>query len=87
MVSSTHNVSAPGTFIAIVSTTVETSSPIKELEPGFALLGNIVERFQFLYSELFCLYPYLGARLLFPSQIIHLAMIVTLAGFTPFLFY
>jgi len=45
MVSSTHNVSAPGTFIAIVSTTVETSSPIKELEPGFALLGNIVERF------------------------------------------
>lgn len=44
MVSNAHNVSAPGTYIAIVSTTVETNSPIKELEPGFALLGKIVER-------------------------------------------
>merc|ERR1711998_741012 len=34
-----------GMYVAIVSTTVETSDPIKELEPGFALLGTITERF------------------------------------------
>jgi Rab GDP dissociation inhibitor len=45
MVSAAHNISAPGTFVAIVSTTVETSDPIKELEPGLALLGTIMERF------------------------------------------
>eukprot|EP01036_Dinobryon_divergens_P023461 gene23463-31808_t len=45
MVSSTHNVSADGTYIAICSTTVETSNPLKELEPGFALLGKVLERF------------------------------------------
>jgi len=32
-------------YIAIVSTTVETSTPLKEVEPGIKLLGAIVERF------------------------------------------
>jgi len=45
MVSFAHNVASPGMYIAIVSTTVETSNPIKELEPGFNLLGKILERF------------------------------------------
>ena len=34
-----------GMYIAIVSTTVETSNPIAELNPGIALLKDIVERF------------------------------------------
>jgi len=45
MVSSAHNVCSRGMYIAIVSTTVETSNPIAELNPGIALLKNIVERF------------------------------------------
>lgn len=45
MVSSAHNVCSKGMYIAIVSTTVETSNPIAELNPGIALLKNIVERF------------------------------------------
>lgn len=44
MVSFAHNVAAAGRYIAIVSTTVETNNPIGELEPGFKLLGNIMER-------------------------------------------
>jgi Rab GDP dissociation inhibitor len=49
MVSFAHNVSAPNTYIAIVSTTVETNSPIEELAPGFSLLGKILERWINLY--------------------------------------
>jgi Rab GDP dissociation inhibitor len=45
MVSSAHNVASNGKYIAIVSTTAETSNPVQELTPGFQLLGNIVERF------------------------------------------
>lgn len=44
-VSSAHSVCARGMYIAIVSTTVETSNPIAELNPGIALLKDIVERF------------------------------------------
>jgi Rab GDP dissociation inhibitor len=44
VVSSAHNVSAPGTYIAIVSTTVETAQPQAEIQPGIALLGKILER-------------------------------------------
>ena len=41
-----HQVSQPGTYIAIVSTTVENEAdPISELNPGIALLGTIMERF------------------------------------------
>lgn len=45
MVSSAHNISSKGMYVAIVSTTVETDDPIKELDPGFKLLGDIIERF------------------------------------------
>jgi len=45
MVSYAHMVASAGKYIAIVSTTVETNSPLKEIEPGIQLLGNILERF------------------------------------------
>ena len=44
MVSFAHNVASNGKYIAIVSTTVETTNPINELAPGFNLLGKIIER-------------------------------------------
>lgn len=43
--SSAHCVASQGKTIAIVSTTVETSDPIAELNPGLALLGPILDRF------------------------------------------
>ena len=43
-VSYTHQVAAKEWFIAIVSTTVETSNPEAELKPGLDLLGPIVEK-------------------------------------------
>jgi Rab GDP dissociation inhibitor len=45
MVSFAHNVASAGKYIAIVSTTVETSNPVQELAAGFNLLGKILERF------------------------------------------
>lgn len=45
MVSAAHSVAAPGKFIAIVSTTVETADPSREIQPGIALLGRILQRF------------------------------------------
>lgn len=45
VVSYTHNVASKGKFIAIVSTTVETKEPEKEIAPGLALLGAIDEKF------------------------------------------
>jgi Rab GDP dissociation inhibitor len=38
-------VSAAGKYIAIVSTTVETSNPSAEVAPGINLLGRVLERF------------------------------------------
>jgi Rab GDP dissociation inhibitor len=43
-VSFAHNVAPKGKYIAMVSTTVETPAPEKELEPGLALLGPIDEK-------------------------------------------
>ena len=43
-VSYTHNVASKGFFLAMVSTTVETADPEKELEPGLDLLGPIEEK-------------------------------------------
>jgi Rab GDP dissociation inhibitor len=40
-----HEVAAEGKFIALVSTTVETENPEKELEAGLALIGNTVDKF------------------------------------------
>lgn len=45
MVSSIHAVSRKGYYIAIVSTNVETSEPVKELEPAMQLLGPVVQKF------------------------------------------
>ena len=43
-VSYKHKVCSKGVYIAIVSTTVETKKPEKELEPGIALLGKVIDR-------------------------------------------
>jgi GDP dissociation inhibitor len=63
MVSHAHNVSSQGKYIAIVSTTVETDKPINELQPGFQLLGHIMERcFKFLiFHFIFAACFYSGA--------------------------
>ena len=45
MVSSSHAICAKGLYVAIVSTTVESDNPEAELEPGLALLGEILEQF------------------------------------------
>lgn len=45
MVSYTHNVAAKGWFVAIVSTTVETSEPEAEIRPGLDLLGPVRQKF------------------------------------------
>ncbi len=45
MVSYSHYVCAKDHFVAIVSTTVETSNPIAELDAGIRVLGKIEERF------------------------------------------
>jgi len=52
VVSSEHNVAPKGKYIAIVSTTVETSNPQAELAPGLNVLGPIEESF-FYTSDLF----------------------------------
>lgn len=44
-VSHKHAVVPRGMYVAIVSTTVETNDPVREVSPGIALLGDIVERF------------------------------------------
>ena len=43
-VSFAHNVASAGHYVAIVSTTVETSNPEAELKPGLDLLGPIDEK-------------------------------------------
>jgi RAB protein geranylgeranyltransferase component A len=43
-VSFAHHVAPPGKYIAIVSTTVETNDPVKELEPALKLLGPILKQ-------------------------------------------
>ena len=44
VVSFTHQVASKDWFIAIVSTTVETSNPEAEVKPGLDLLGSIKQR-------------------------------------------
>lgn len=44
-ISFAHNVVPKGKYVAIVSTTVETEEPLKELKPGLDLLGPIAEQF------------------------------------------
>ncbi|KAK0081664.1 hypothetical protein PV325_011780 [Microctonus aethiopoides] len=45
LVSYTHQVASKGWFIAMVSTTVETSNPELEIKPGLDLLGPIAQKF------------------------------------------
>lgn len=45
LVSYTHQVSAKGWFIAMVSTTVETDNPEVEIKPGLDLLGSYKKKF------------------------------------------
>lgn len=45
MVSSVHCVSKKDTYIAIISTVVETNEPEKEIEVAFELIGNVREKF------------------------------------------
>lgn len=54
MVSNAHGVASAGRYIAIASTTVETAASdadaVRELQPGVALLGSILERFDLVYE-------------------------------------
>uniref|UniRef100_A0A8C5PIF6 Rab GDP dissociation inhibitor n=1 Tax=Leptobrachium leishanense TaxID=445787 RepID=A0A8C5PIF6_9ANUR len=52
MISYAHNVAAQGKYIAIASTTVETSEPEKEIEPALELLEPIDHKFVAI-SDLF----------------------------------
>lgn len=45
MISCAHNVAAKGKYVAIVSTTVETTDPEKELKPALDLLEPIEQKF------------------------------------------
>src|SRR5690606_3835180 len=44
-VSHAHSVAGSGYYLAIVSTIVETDNPQTEIEPGLALLGDIVDKY------------------------------------------
>ncbi|CDJ33613.1 RAB GDP dissociation inhibitor alpha, putative [Eimeria mitis] len=50
----THGICLKGKTIAIVSTTVETDDPEKELEPALKLLGTIEEKFVSVSDMLEC---------------------------------
>ncbi|TFJ95738.1 Rab GDP dissociation inhibitor beta [Platysternon megacephalum] len=52
MISSAHNVAAQGKYIAIVSTTVETGDPEREIKPALDLLEPIEQKFVSI-SDLF----------------------------------
>lgn len=45
MVSAVHCVSKKDTYIAIISTTVQTNEPEKEIQAAFDLIGNVREKF------------------------------------------
>jgi hypothetical protein len=50
-ISDSHCVAAKGKTIAIVSTTVETNNPQREVQPGLALLGPIMEAYVWLILD------------------------------------
>jgi len=45
MISNSHQVCSKNKFIAIVSTTIETNNPIREIDVAVNLIGNYLERF------------------------------------------
>lgn len=50
MISYAHNVAAQGKYIAIVSTTVETSDPEKEIKPALDLLEPVEQKYVCVHS-------------------------------------
>ncbi|XP_035517317.1 rab GDP dissociation inhibitor beta [Morone saxatilis] len=52
VVSYAHNVASDGVYIATVSTTVETSNPEKEVQPGLELLEPIMQKFVSVHNLL-----------------------------------
>jgi len=51
-VSFAHNVAPKDYYIAIASTTVETSNPEAELKPGLDLLGPVLDKYVHFKSYL-----------------------------------
>ena len=51
MVSDVHNVCKKGFYVCILSTNVETNQPEKELDPGFELVGPVLEKFFTVYIQ------------------------------------
>ena len=45
MVSNTHLICAQGFYVAIISATVETNEPEKEIQPAIDILGEIMDMF------------------------------------------
>lgn len=45
MISYAHNVAAQGKYVAIVSTTVETNDPEKEIKPALDLLEPVEQKY------------------------------------------
>ena len=45
MVSNTHLICAQGYYVAIISATVETNEPEKEIQPAIDILGEIMDMF------------------------------------------
>ena len=45
MVSNTHLICAQGFYVAIISATVETNEPEKEIQPAIDILGDIMDMF------------------------------------------
>lgn len=45
MISYAHNVAAQGKYIAIISTTVETNEPEKEIKPALDLLEPVEQKY------------------------------------------
>ena len=49
-VSYAHNVCQKGYFLAIVSALVETANPELEIKPGLDMLGEVTQKYVYLYS-------------------------------------
>ena len=45
MVSNSHLICAQGFYVAIISATVETNEPEKEIQPAIDILGDIMDMF------------------------------------------
>ena len=45
MVSNTHLICAQGFYVAIISATVETNEPEKEIQPAIDILGDTMDMF------------------------------------------